>query len=93
MEIRLRNTEIQAFLNVPTCEFPKYTTQLMNIAGRNSQATRPRVVGQMSELIQEFPGKTFEEWVTWYQRQQPDAIDNATDKIISMIENFKEAIP
>ena len=91
VEIRLRNTEIQAFLNVPTYEFPKYTTQLMNIAGQNSQATRPRVVGQMSELIQEFPGKTFEEWVTWYQRQQPDAIDNATDKIISMIENFKEA--
>ena len=59
MEIRLRNTEIQEFLNVPTYEFPKYTTQLMNIAGQNSQATRPRVVGQMSELIQEFPGKNF----------------------------------
>ena len=86
-----RNTEIQEFLNVPAYDFPKYTTQLMNIAGQNSQATRPRVVGQMSALIQEFPGKTFEEWIMWYQRQRPNAIDDATDKIISMIENFREA--
>ena len=89
MKIRLRKAEIQEALNVPTYEFPKYTTQLMNIAGQNSQATRPPTVGQMSELIKEFPGKTFEEWVTWYQKQYPDAIDNATDKIILMIENFK----
>ena len=45
----------------------------------------------MSELIKEFPGKTFEEWVTWYQKQYPDAIDDATDKIISMIEKLKDA--
>ena len=89
MKIRLRKAKIQEALNVPTYEFPKYTTQLMNIAGQNSQATRPPTVGQMSELIKEFPGKTFEEWVTWYQKQYPDAIDNATDKIILMIENFK----
>ena len=71
VEIKLKNIDIQELLNVPTYEFPKYTTQLMNLAGQNSQATRPRVVGQMSELIQEFPGTTFEEWVAWYQRRQP----------------------
>ncbi len=38
-------------------EFPKYTTQLMNLANQNSQGTRPKVVGQMSDLIQEFDGK------------------------------------
>ena len=91
MKIRLRKAGIQEALNVPSYEFPKYTTQLMNIAGQNSQATRPPTVGQMSELIKEFPGKTFEEWITWYQKQYPDAIDDATDKIISMIENFKMA--
>ena len=58
---------------------------------KNSQGTRPRVVGQLTDLIQEFPGRTFEEWVTWYQKQYPDAIDNATDKIISMIENLNVA--
>lgn len=80
-------------MKVPAREFPKYTTQLMNIASQNSQATRPRVVGQMSDLIQEFPGKTFEEWITWYQERYPDAIDNATDRIISMIENFEGTFP
>jgi len=79
-------------VNAPTSDFPKYTTQLMNIANQNSQATRPRYVGQLSELIQEFPGRTFEEWGRWYQERYPDAIDDATDRIILMIENFNEAI-
>ena len=92
MQIKLKNTEIQEYVNAPAGEFPKYTTQLMNIANQNSQATRPRHVGQLSELIQEFPGQTFEEWVMWYQERYPDAIDEATDRIISMIENFNEAV-
>ncbi len=92
MKIKLKNAEIQEYVNAPASAFPKYTTQLMNIANQNSQATRPRYVGQLSELIQDFPGQTFEEWVRWYQEQYPDAIDEATDKIISMIENFNEAV-
>ena len=91
MEIKLKSDEIREYLNVPSYEFPKYTTQLMNLANQNSQATRPRNVGQMTDLIQECPGKSFEEWAAWYQEQYPNAIDNATDKITSMIENFKEA--
>ena len=92
MKIKLKNAEIQEYVNAPSSEFPKYTTQLMNVANQNSQATRPRHVGQLSELIQEFPGQTFEEWVTWYQEQYPDAIDAATNKIMSMVENFSEAV-
>ena len=92
MRIKLKNAEIQESVSAPASDFPKYTTQLMNVANQNSQATRPRHVGQLSELIQEFPGQTFEEWVTWYQEQYPDAIDEATEKIISMIENFNDAI-
>lgn len=92
MKVKLKNAEIQEYVNAPASEFPKYTTQLMNVANQNSQATRPRHVGQLSELIQEFPGQTFKEWVTWYQEQYPEAIDEATDRIISMIENFNEAI-
>ena len=92
MRIKLKNTEIQEYVSAPASKFPKYTTQLMNIANQNSQATRPRHVGQLSDLIQEFPGQTFEEWVTWYQERYPDAIDEATEKIISMVENFNEAV-
>ena len=93
MEIKLKNAEIQEYVSAPVREFPKYTTQLMNLANQNSQGTRSRVVGQMSDLIQEFPGQTFEEWVMWYQEQYPDAIDDATDRIISMIENFSVVFP
>lgn len=92
MKIKLKTVDIQDYVNAPASEFPKYTTQLMNIANQNSQATRPRNVGQLSELIQEFPGHTFEEWVTWYQERYPNAIDEATDKIISMVENFDTAV-
>ncbi len=92
MKIKLKNAEIQEYINAPPSEFPKYTIQLMNVANQNSQATRPRHVGQLSDLIQEFPGQTFEEWVRWYQERYPDAIDAATDRIIAMIENFKEAV-
>ncbi len=57
MKIKLKNAEIQEYVNAPASAFPKYTTQLMNVANQNSQATRPRHVGQLSELIQEFPGQ------------------------------------
>ena len=91
MKIKLKTAEIQEYMNAPAREFPKYTTQIINLANQNSQATRPKNVGQMTDLIQEFSGQTFEEWVTWYQERYPDAIENATDKITSMIENLNEA--
>jgi len=75
-----------------TTDFPKYTTQLMNIANQNSQATRPKNVGQMSDLIQTFPGGTYEEWVRWYTAQHPEAIDQATDKTWAMIEKMRQAM-
>ena len=93
MQIKLKNAEIRECVSTPVPEFPKYATQLMNLANQNSQGTRPKVVGQLTDLIQKFPGQTFEEWVVWYREQYPDAIDNATDKIISMIENFHVVFP
>lgn len=93
MQIKLKNAEIQEYVSAPVREFSKYTTQLMNLANQNSQGTRPKVVGQLTDLIQKFPGQTFEEWVVWYREQYPDAIDNATDKIISMIEKFHVVFP
>lgn len=75
-----------------TPHFPKYTTQIMNLANSNSQGTRPKVVGQMSELIQEFPGRLYEEWEQWYLNEHPDTLDQATDKIFSMIELIHDAV-
>ncbi|MBD3409296.1 MAG: MjaI family restriction endonuclease, partial [Ignavibacteriales bacterium] len=70
----------------------KYAAQLLNLANQNAQGTRPRVVGQMSELIQQFSGKTIEEWERWYPERHPDALDEAATKIKAMIANLREAL-
>ena len=73
-------------------EFPKYTTQILNLANQNAQATRPKIVGQMSELIQEFPGQTYEEWLSWYNEMYPDSIEEASKRIKKMINSLRVAI-
>ena len=73
-------------------KYPTYTTQLINLANRNSQATRSRRVGQMSELIQEFPGQTYEQWVIWYLQKHPGAIDQAAENTYAMIEKMRRAM-
>ena len=54
--------------------FPKYATQILNLANQNAQGTRPKTVGKMSELIQEFPGRTYREWVVWYNEKKKGGI-------------------
>ena len=92
MKIKITNKEIRQSLNIETPDFPKYVTQILNLANQDAQGTRPKTVGQMSELIQLFPGKTITEWQKWYIEKHPEAIKNATQKISAMIENFKKAI-
>ncbi len=92
MKIKLTDRELREHLGAESPEFPKYTTQLINLANQNAQGTRPRVVGQMSDLIQEFPGKRLAEWEEWYLERNPDAIAAATDKIVEMLDRLKEAM-
>lgn len=91
-KIKISTEQIKQYLDAPVHDFPKYTTQILNLANQNAQGTRPRVVGQLSELIQEFTGKTIKEWEKWYLDKHPNAIKDATDKVFSMVENLKEAI-
>ena len=72
--------------------FPKYTTQILNLCNQNAQGTRPQVVGQMTELIQECPYKSYTEWEKWYRTRKPSAIVDATVKIKRMVDNLKGAI-
>jgi len=73
-------------------EFPKYSTQILNLANQNSQATRPKIVGQLSELIQEFKGNKIEKWEEWYLKKYPKAIEMATNKLKDMVINLKSSI-
>lgn len=92
MRVKIKNNEIQEILAGEGIAFPKYSTQIINLANQNAQGTRPKIVGQMSDLIQEFDGKTLDEWREWYNERMPDAINDATDKIYPMVENLKDAI-
>ena len=51
--IKVRMDEFSTIVSGDSFDFPKYTTQLINLANQNAQGTRPKVVGQMSELITE----------------------------------------
>jgi len=92
MKIKIKNDKITQDVVGNIAEFPKYTTQLLNLANQNAQGTRPKVVGQMSELIKEFPKDTYEDWVEWYTEQMPYAIELATDKVFEMVQNLKPAL-
>jgi uncharacterized protein YukE len=92
MKLKIPNSEVQELLSGKTYSYPKYATQIMNLANQNAQGTRAKIVGQMSDLIQEFEGTALSEWEKWYLESHPDAIDNATEKVYAMVTLFKDAI-
>jgi len=92
MKIKITIKEIRKYLDIETPEFPKYVAPLINLANQYAQGTRPKVVGQMSELIQEFEGKTLSQWEEWYLKKKPDAVRNATEKILQKLKELKNAL-
>lgn len=82
--------------DVDKIDYPKYTSQIINLANQNAQRTRPKVVGTLSQLFPEYERETSDPtilgWKEWYVKRYPTAIDDATDKIYTQIDNLKEAI-
>jgi hypothetical protein len=91
MKVILDSSDVYALIGQETPEFPKYATQILNLANQNAQGTRAKIVGQMSELIQEFPGGSLPQWRQWYLERHPGAIEAATDKIWDMLAGLKES--
>lgn len=91
-KIKIKNNEVEQLSNAAMYPFPKYTTMIINQINQTAQGTRPKVVGQMSELIQEFDGQTLEEWIEWYNERQPNAVEAATEKIYDQFVKQKEAM-
>lgn len=92
MLVKLSSDRIRELLRADPLDLPQYTSQLINLANQNSQGTRPKVVGQMSDLVMQFEGKSVVEWEKWYLENHAGKIDVATDKIWGMIEKLKSAI-
>ncbi|MCC8410481.1 MjaI family restriction endonuclease [Mucilaginibacter sp. UR6-1] len=92
MKIKIPNAQVQELLSGKKYDYLKYATQIMNLANQNAQGTRPKVVGQMSDLIQQFDGSSLADWERWYLESYPTAIDDASDKVWEMIKAFQENI-
>ena len=72
MRFTIKKEIVKESLGIPEVIFPKYTTQLINLAGSNAAATRPKVVGQMSELTVQSKAKTLNEWNKRFQNSWPE---------------------
>ena len=96
MKLTIKNEELLELNESSTPQFQKYTSQLINLANQNAQGTRPKVVGQLSELFQEYQKNTDEisidTWKKWYLSKYPKAIEDATNRIYEQIQNLKNAI-
>lgn len=79
-------------LDAPPPKLPTYVSPILNLANRFASGTRPKVVGQMSDLIQEFDGKSLDEWASWYQERYPDAIADAVRLIRNKLSEFRRVI-
>ncbi len=96
MIFTLKHESIEKINETEKTIFPKYTSQLINLANQNAQGTRPNVIGQLSELFPEFlcsdEEKNLQGWSEWYKHRYPLAIENATKKIYNQIVNLQNAI-
>ena len=92
----IRKEIIQSVNGLTIEEFPKYTRQLMNLANQNAGATRPRNVGQMSELFPEY--RKLDEnisrtgWKAYYMRDHGADVEIAVHKIMEQLLHLQNAI-
>jgi len=104
MEYNISEELIKEFNNTKA-EFPKYTTQIMNLASGNAGATRPRAVGQMSELFPEYINEakanseeiSVDAWSEWYLEKrnkegETDTVEKAVKKVLSAVDDLRGAI-
>lgn len=100
-EFRISEEERERLVAEDVEEFPfdtpKYTTYLLNPAINLSQSNRPEVVGQMSDIIEEFreihPEGTFEDWVEFYFEEYngEERLEESAEKAYPMVEKMRSA--
>lgn len=73
-------------------EFPGLTAELIALASRLSGATTRKKLGNPMAVIEEFKGKQFEDWASFYEEERPGAIDTASNEIFDTIEKLRQAL-
>ena len=73
-------------------KFPKYVPTILNTASRISRAMAKERVGNLKEMLKTVQPASLEEWTTWYIHNHPTEIDQATERILHMLENFRHSL-
>ncbi len=81
-------------------ELPKYSSSLINMASNTSHATREPQVGKISEMIPEYIKEVISQqntpslngWKEYHNEKQPNAVQNAKERIIGMLEKMLESL-
>ena len=94
---KISNDKISIYNNIEIPVFPKYVTQLINLVAGTAQATRPCVVGQLSEMFPQYCKEckeiiNIDGWKKWYLSKMPYAIEISTRKIFLMMQQYKRAM-
>ena len=92
MKIKLTPKTLQTLVIGDCPSYDKYVSPLINMASFYSQATRPRHVGQLTELIRECNPENCDEWRACYLDRNPGSIDSAVAMVIAKLELIKEAL-
>lgn len=95
-KFKISNEYISKCNDTEISEYPKYTTQVINLANQNAGGTRPRNIGQLSELLPEYlssPGEaSLSGWKEWYNERYPDAVNNAVDRVWDQVNNLRDCM-
>ena len=94
------STKISELMKKNLEHFPKYTTYLINQAAQTAQATRPTIVGQLSEEYPKYILECFKNhvdpsldgWKGYHIKNYPNALQDAIKRTEDMIKNFQSAM-
>ena len=73
-------------------EFPDLTSDLISLANHLSKATTRKKLGNPTSVIEEFEGKTFEDWERFYEQKRPGALDTASREIYDVMAKLRKAL-
>lgn len=96
-KIKLGEAERERLVADLDPDFPTDTTQILNTANQNSQGPRPKAVGQMSELTEEFkeeyPDGDYEDWKQFHYEEWTgeERIEEVTERIHDIVVKMRDA--
>ncbi|HLD83897.1 MAG TPA: MjaI family restriction endonuclease [archaeon] len=90
-ELKITRKQLMRVAGYTPKIYPKYTASIINLLNRWARGTASKVVGQMSDLVQESPYKDYEKWKGWYLKKHPKAIEEATKLIMAKLREVGKA--